>query len=220
MLKYYDVEQNTDIWMGMRAGKMTSSKLGTVMANSIEDKKFNPKKAFGEPAKKYAVKIALEQIKGEAINDSYSNDHMARGHEQEPAARALYESETFTDVLNGGFFGSDTIGCSPDGLVSPKGLIEIKSIILTTHFANIKRGGFDPAYKWQCIGNLKYTGGNWIDFVGYCEEFPVGKQLYIYRGRKEDFTEQFDMIDERVEEFMKLIEKSKEVIMNSSYFNQ
>ena len=38
----------------MRAGRLTSSKLGTVMANLG--------KAFGEPAKKYAVDIAIEQI--------------------------------------------------------------------------------------------------------------------------------------------------------------
>ena len=46
MLNFYDIEQNSDDWFALRAGKITASKLGVVMANQG--------KAFGEPAKKYA----------------------------------------------------------------------------------------------------------------------------------------------------------------------
>ena len=212
MLDYIDVEQNTDDWMALRAGKLTSSKLGTVMA------KFG--KAFGDPAKKYAKQVAVEQIKGAPIGSSFSNDHMARGHEQEPIARSLYESETFSTVENGGFFCSDEIGCSPDGLIQKDGLVEIKSVIVNIHYDNVKRQDFDPAYKWQCIGNLKFTGRDWIDFISYCADYPEGKQLFVHRGRKEEFTEQFEMIDRRIDEFMSLVRAMKEQILNSSYFNQ
>jgi hypothetical protein len=211
MLKYHDIEQNTDLWLEMRAGKLTSSKLGVVMANYG--------KAFGEPAKKYAVSIAVEQITGKPIESEYSNDHMQRGHEQEPIARELYEMETFSTVNNGGFFCNDSIGCSPDGLVD-SGLIEIKSVIASTHFKTIKKQGIDSAYKWQCIGNLMFTGLDWIDYVSYCSTFPEGKQLFVYRGRKEDYQEEFVQINERVEQFLELVFKTKETIINSEYFNQ
>jgi len=79
MFEFHDVDQNTDEWFAMRAGLLTSSKLGTVMANYG--------KAFGDPAKKYAVNIAIEQITGQPIPSTFSNDHMERGHEQEPVAR-------------------------------------------------------------------------------------------------------------------------------------
>jgi hypothetical protein len=148
VFEFIDVEQNTDEWFAMRAGKLTSSKLGTIMANYG--------KPFGEPAKKYAVNIAIEQITGKPISSDYSNSHMARGHEQEPIARMMYESETFCDVLNGGFYSSEFIGCSPDGRVGSNGAIEIKSVISNIHFASIKRQNVDPAYKWQCIGNVKF----------------------------------------------------------------
>ena len=137
MLKFYDVEQNSDIWYALRAGKLTSSNLGKVMAN------FG--KAFGEPAKKLAVQIAIEQITGQPISNDYSNAHMERGHEQEPIARMLYEEETFSTVSNGGFYGSDTLSCSPDGLVFDCGVIEIKSVIESVHYANVKRQNVDPA---------------------------------------------------------------------------
>ena len=209
MFKFIDVEQNTDEWFGLRAMKLTSSKLGTIMANYG--------KAFGDPAKKYAINIAIEQITGRPIASTFTNAHMERGHEQEPAARMLYEDETFCDVTNGGFFDSEFIGCSPDGLVYEDGAIEIKSVIAPVHYANLKRQDIDPAYKWQCIGNLKFTGRDWLDFVSYCEEFPVEKRLFIKRLYATDFVEQFEMIDQRIVEFKVLVESSKKLILESNY---
>ena len=211
MFEFYDVEQNTDEWFQMRAGRLTSSKLGTIMANYG--------KAFGEPAKKYAVNIAIEQITGKAIPSSYSNEHMERGHEQEPIARMLYEEEMFCNVSNGGFFGSEFIGCSPDGLISDSGVIEIKSVIAPVHYANIKRQSVDPAYKWQCIGNVKFTGRDWIDFVSYCSEFPEDKQLYTYRLNAADLSEEFKMLSIRIDEFQSLVAETKNLILNSNYIN-
>lgn len=210
--KFYDVEQNTDEWLQLRAGKLTSSNLGKVMANYG--------KAFGEPAKKLAASIAVQQITGEPESGGYSNEHMQRGHEQEPLARMLYENETFCDVENGGFFDSDFIGCSPDGMVSDDGVIEIKSVLSNVHFANIKRGGLDPAYKWQCIGNLKFTGRDWLDFISYCQSFPLGKRLYVHRIKKEDLSEEFKMIDDRISQFEKLVDEINRTINETNYINQ
>lgn len=210
MFKFYDISQNTDEWLSMRAGKLTSSNLGKVMANYG--------KAFGEPAKKLAVTIAIEQITGNPISSNYTNEHMERGHEQEPIARMLYEDQTFSNVTNGGFFGSDNIGCSPDGLAG-SGVIEIKSVIESVHFANVKRQGVDPAYKWQCIGNLKFTGSDWIDFISYCEGYPQGKNLFIHRLNHKDLKKEFEMIDFRIDEFMKLVSDSKKLILESDYNN-
>lgn len=204
---FHDVEQNTDEWYHLRGGKFTSSNAGKVMANLG--------KAFGEPAKKYAVNIAIEQITGKPISSDYTNAHMDRGHEQEPVARALYEDRIFGDVDNGGFFGSDFIGCSPDGLVYSYGVIEIKSVIASVHFNNIKRGTVDPAYKWQCICNLLFTGRDWIDFVSYCSEFPLDNQLYIYRMNKEDYQEEFKQVNDRLDEFKELVDLTRLTIINS-----
>ncbi len=209
MFKFIDIAQNTEEWFALRGGRLTSSKLGVVMASYG--------KAFGEPAKKYAVNIAIEQITDNAIPSDYSNAHMQRGHEQEPIARMLYEDDNFCDVAEGGFFMSDFVGCSPDGLVDSDGVIEIKSVIASTQYATVKRQSLDPAYKWQCIGNLKFTGRNWLDFVSYCSEFPEDKQLFVHRLNKDDYQKEFEMIDLRIKEFKKLVEKSKEIILNNQY---
>jgi len=211
MFEFHDIDQNTDEWLQMRAGKLSSSKLGCVMANYG--------KAFGEPAKKYAVNIAIEQITGKPIPSDYTNEHMQRGHAEEPLARMLYEEETFCTVTNGGFYSSAFIGCSPDGMVSEDGLVEIKSVIASVQYANVKRQKLDPAYKWQCIGNLKFTTREWLDFISYCSSFPEGKQLYTYRITPATLTEEFKMIDIRIDEFKKLVDETRETILKSSYFN-
>ena len=206
---FHDIPQNEDEWFSMRAGLLTSSKLGTIMANYG--------KAFGEPAKKYAVNIAIEQITGKPIPSTFSNAHMERGHEQEPIARMMYEDQTFFEVTNGGFFGSSFVGCSPDGLVDDCGAIEIKSVIAPVHFSTVKRQSLDPAYRWQCVGNLKFTGRKWLDFVSYCSEFPSGKQLFTHRIYPGNLEDEFKMIDIRIAEFKKLVDDVRGKILDSSY---
>ncbi len=212
MFKFHDISQNSDEWFQMRSGKLTSSKLSVIMANYG--------KAFGEPAKKYAKEIAVEQITGKSIPSAYSNDHMARGHEEEPIARMAYEDETFCEVANGGFFESEFVGCSPDGRVSSDGVVEIKSAIPSIHFDRVNKGTFDSQYKWQLLGNMKFPQKDWIDFISYCSSFPEGKRLYICRLLAKDYQKEFDMIDERIIEFKELVNSSKEIILNSSYFTQ
>ncbi len=207
MFEFIDVEQNSNEWFELRAGKLTSSKLGIVMANYG--------KALGEPAKKYAVNIAIEQITGEPIASTFTNAHMERGHEQEPIARDLYENNTFSDVTNGGFFDCGFVGCSPDGMVYDDGVIEIKSVIASVQFANIKRGKVDPAYYWQCVGNLKFTGRKWLDFISYSSEFPVDKQLFVHRIYAADLQDEFNKIDIRIDEFKAIVSQCKEIILNN-----
>jgi len=212
VFEFHDVAQNSDEWFQLRSGLLTSSNLGKVMANYG--------KAFGEPAKKYAVQIAIEQITGNPIGSNYSNEHMERGHQQEPIARMMYEEQTFCDVTNGGFFGSDFVGCSPDGLVDKDGAIEIKCVIGSVHYATLKRQSFDPAYKWQCIGNLSFTGRKWLDFVSYCADFPENKRLYVFRLNASEFKEEFKIIDSRISEFEALVAGIKQDILNKRYINQ
>lgn len=209
MFKFHDIAQNDDAWYLLRSGKITGSAIGKAMANYG--------KAFGEPAKKYAVEIALQQITGKATGGGYSNEHMERGHEEEPLARMAYEAEYFCEVTNGGFFESGDLGCSCDGLVSTDGVIEIKSAIPSIHYSRIARQSFDPAYKWQLVSNLKFTGRDWIDFVSYCSDFPEDKRLYVHRSYKADFVDEFKMVDARIDEFRTLIYKTKKTMLESNY---
>jgi hypothetical protein len=197
---FHDVEQNTDEWLGLRVGKATASNFSCFMANDG--------KAFGEPAKKYALQIALEIDTGRKAEYSFSNEHTERGHEQEPVARMLYEQEYFTDVLNGGFFDCGDYGDSPDGLVNEDGVVEIKSVIAPTHYATLRRGSFDPAYRWQLVGHLDCTGRDWVDFISYCADFREDRQLIVHRLHREDCLEEIERLNERRTEFLALVRET------------
>jgi hypothetical protein len=206
---FHDVEQNSEAWMQLRIGKATGSNFGCFMANDG--------KAFGDPAKKYALQLALERINGKKAEFSFSNDHMERGHEQEPVAKMLYEESRFVNVSNGGFFDCGEYGDSPDGIVlgaRERGAIEIKSVIAATHYATLIRGSCDPSYKWQLVGHIDCAKVDWVDFVSYCSDFPEEKQLIVYRTYRDEVAEELARLKERREEFIELVKTTLERIKN------
>jgi hypothetical protein len=202
---WHNVEQDIDgEWGELRKGKVTGSAISKIMSY--------PGKPFGEPAKKLAVNIAVFNCTGGTDTENYTNEHMKRGIAQEPLARALYEEQYFYDVTNGGFYDNRITGCSPDGLVGDNGLIEIKSVIATTHFATIKRDDIDPAYKWQCVFNLHQSRREWIDFVSYCAIYPDSKKLFVKRKSIEDFKDYFELMEDRLSDFFHLVDDYMERI--------
>jgi hypothetical protein len=199
-MKFHNVAQNTEAWNALRCGKVTASKFGCFMANEG--------RAFGEPATRYALQVALEILNGEKSDSCFSNEHTERGHEQEPIARMLYEQEYFVDVLNGGFFDHETFGDSPDGLIGEDGVIEIKSVIAPTHYATLRRKSFDPSYRWQLIGHLDCTGREWVDFVSYCASFPEASRLIVHRLYRFDCEDEIERLRSRRERFMMLVDET------------
>lgn len=196
--QWHDVEQNTEVWQQLRTGKVTASNAGCYMANGDG--------AFGDPAKKYALQIALEIATGRKAEFSFSNDHTERGHEQEPIARMQYEDAEFVTVTNGGFFDCGDHGDSPDGLLGTDGVLEIKCVTAAVHYATLKRGSFDPAYRWQLVSHLDCTGRDWVDFVSFCSEFPEASQLIVYRSTRDDFKEELLRLAERRAKFLELVQ--------------
>ena len=84
-------------------------------------------------------------------------------------------------------------------------LIEVKSVKPPAHDDNLTRGSFDPAYKWQIIGNLWASKRDWLDFVSYCSAAPEPYQLIVYRTEATQLQDEFAMIDERTDAFINLV---------------
>lgn len=194
--------------MALRLGKATASNFATFMANDG--------RAFGDPAKRYALQLALEIETNKKAEFSFSNDHMERGHEQEPVAVMLYEAENFVTVTNGGFFDCGAYGDSPDGLVGANGVIEVKSVIASTHYATLLRGSFDPSYRWQLVGHLDCTGRDWVDFISFCSEFPEDKQLIVHRLNRADCLTEIDRLRARRNDFLGLVQSTLETIRDDA----
>ena len=174
------LEQGTDEWKMARLGHVSASNLDAVMA----------KVKTGEAKTRldYKIRVATEQITN-AIQDSYSNQYMEWGIEQEPFARMAYEARTESFVEKTGFWKHPDIkwfGCSPDGLVGDDGLIEIKCPKSTTHVKYLLDNQLPDDYYWQVHGQMLVTGRKWVDFISFDPRMPEHKQLFIIRVNRDE----------------------------------
>jgi len=142
---WHDIPQNTPEWLQMRVGKIGGSSIGKIMACYG--------KAFGDPAHDLAVKVAIEQITGKSQESGYTNEHMERGHEQEPIARMMYEEHYFVDVTNGGFFENGDIGVSPDDTGGKRLAPYLLNHIIKNNLTGIER-------KYVRAGHIHRRGRN------------------------------------------------------------
>lgn len=74
-------------------------------------------------------------------------------------------------MANSDFFDWGYYGDNPNELVGNHGVIKIKSIIDTTHHANLICVTFARFYKWQIVGHQDCTNCDMCEFISYCVDF-------------------------------------------------
>jgi len=154
--KFHDIEQNTDEWLELRRGRFTAS--------TFKDLFLKPTTAGFEKA---IYKPVYERLTGESP-ESFSSSYMDRGHELEPFAVARYESDTFAETSNGGFWTlGDWIGDSPDRHVEDDGILEVKCPAFNTMINYLLSKKLPPIYRWQVVGHMMCSGRDWVDFMAY-----------------------------------------------------
>lgn len=164
---YKDVEQRSDEWRKLRAGRMTASNAATIATN-------------GKGLESYAYEILAEKYSNNS-EESFTSFDMKRGIELEEQARMTYELE-HEEVQQVGFVELDEFtGCSPDGLVGEDGGIEIKCPNDVNFFRLMVNGEseIDKKYLWQVQMSLLITGRKWWDLVFYNINFE--KSLLVFR---------------------------------------
>ncbi len=157
---YKDLIQGTDEWLKIRLGKLTASKAKIIAVNGkgLETLVFDK----------------VQEIVSKEIIPGYKNKAMEWGNEQEPKARIAYEFETGNPVTEVGFVELDEfVGCSPDGLVGDKGLVEIKSPTIRTFYEYMNTGKIDDGYMYQMQMQMYVTGREWCDYVVFNPYFKT-----------------------------------------------
>ena len=164
-IEIIDCEQGSPEWFQARLGIPTASKFSTVMASG---------RGGGESKTRldYMYDLAGEIITGNPT-ESYSNQFMERGKEQEDEARRLYSFERDEDLTRVGFVRNGGKGCSPDSLIGEKGALEVKSTMARLLIKIMMRGDYPPEHKAQCQGTLWVTEREWIDIAIYCPKMPL-----------------------------------------------
>jgi hypothetical protein len=196
MMQVFTCDQGTEEWFAARMGIPTASQFATVMA-----------KGEGKTRTTYLHKLAGEILTGEPM-ESFSNAHTDRGHEMEPAARALYAMMMDTDPELVGFVRTGRAGASPDALVGDRGLLEIKTKLPHLQIELLMSGKMPAAHRKQVQGQLWIAERDWCDFVSYWPGLP----LFVVREHRDEkmiaeisdavdrFNEDLDAVVARVQE--------------------
>lgn len=167
------MEQGTTEWFEARLGKVTASRIIDVIGKT--------KSGYSASRANYMAQLIVERITGK-VEESYSNAAMAWGTEHEPMARAEYEIQRGVMVNEVGFVPHPRIqnaGASPDGYVSQKGLIEIKSPNTSTHIETLLTRKIPEKYLCQMYWQMACTGREWCDFVSYDPRMPNHLKLCV-----------------------------------------
>ena len=170
-----EVQQRTDAWHQLRAGKVTASRVADIIAKT--------KTGYSTSRENYLAQLVCERMTGKPA-ESYSNSAMQWGTDQEPFARAAYEAAKDVLVDELGFATHPTIsmaGASPDGLVGLFGLVEIKCPNTATHIDTLLNQTVPTKYITQMQWQMACTQRQWCDFVSFDPRMDEGLQLFIKR---------------------------------------
>ncbi len=175
------IEQRTEEWRQQRCGKFTGSRFADVLARN---------KRTGEKLKAWhdlVWQIVVERMTGEPV-EGPQGFALEWGKDVEPFARQAYELETGLSVEESEFIQHpklEFVGCSPDGLVSTDGGLEMKcpksSIVHIQRFIE----GVPAEYIPQIQGCMWVTGRDWWDFVSFDPRMPDTHQLLIQRVHRD-----------------------------------
>lgn len=172
--------QGSGEWKALRLGKVTASRVADVVAKT----KTGPSASRSS----YAAQLIAERLTG-VVAESYTNAAMEHGTVTEPEARAAYEFYQGATVDQVPFVPHPAIqdaGCSPDGLVGPDGLVEIKCPNTATHLETLLGGSVPGKYVTQMQFQMACTGRQWCDFVSYDPRMPESMRLFVRRVERDE----------------------------------
>lgn len=192
------IEQGTPEWHQLRLGKVTASRVADILART--------KTGPSASRQNYLIELALQRTTG-IIAESYSNSAMEWGTQTEPQARVAYEVKSGNFVDQVAFVDHPSIpwfGCSPDGLVSDRGLVEIKCPNSATHWEYFKYKEPPKKYFIQMQAQLAVTGRDWCDFISFDPRMPERSQLLIVQVPRD--AEFILFMESEVKQFLSEVE--------------
>lgn len=184
-----DVEQQSEAWFKIRAGRPTASEFSRILTPTGKDSA-----AWHD----FATELVAETIRPDEIPSFTGNRHTDRGNELEPEAREHFAAIMGLEVRTTGFVTRDDgiVGCSPDGLIyhgdTPVAGLEIKCPTGKAHAIDFLGGELPAKHRPQVHGGMAVTGlPSWY-FLSYCPGFAP----LIVRQDRDGYTEKLaDALD-------------------------
>lgn len=202
------LEQRSEAWFAMRAGKVTASRIADLMAKT--------KTGYSTSRANYRAQLICERLTG-AVEPSYCNPAMQHGIDTEAEAREAYRRHMLCTVEEIAFVDHPSItmaGASPDGLIADDGMVEIKCPITATHIDTLLNAAVADKYVKQMQFQMACTGRAWCDFVSYDNRLPEPMRLFVQRVPRDD--EHIAEIEREVTSFLREIDETVERL-NAAY---
>jgi len=192
-MKIIECSQRSPEWYEVKRGIPSSSGFSDIITST------------GKPSKSamgYAQELAAERISG-FTELSYQSRAMEEGSRREEESRLVYAMKREVEVRQVGFCLSDCgrYGCSPDGLVSDDGLLELKNRTGKVAIQHLLENKLPTSAIQQVQGQLFVAERQWCDYVSYYPGLPM---LIVRVERDEVFLKALekeliifcDMLDE------------------------
>lgn len=199
-----ELVQGSDEWRAARAGSLGASQIHEALAKT--------RSGWGASRDAIRARLVAERLTG-APQDSFTNDAMRWGTEQEPAAREAYSFIQGVTVSEVGLRKHPTLSgshASPDGLVGDDGLVEIKAPNTHTHIATLLGTPIADKYVKQMQWQMRVYDRRWCDFVSYDPRMPFEMQLHIARVERDDAM--IAEMETAVGEFLGEVERDVEAL--------
>lgn len=181
----HQVEQRSEQWRQLRAGRLTGSEAGALLAER--------KRGTGELAVRRDLRrrLVVERLTGFAEESApIKSRAMQHGVDTERAAFRAYEAKTGQLVTTAGFLAHNELaaGVSLDGYVGDfAGVVELKCPTSLVHLDYLEAGMLPDDYRGQVIHALWMTGAAWCSFVSFDDRLPAPLQLFIKTVHRSDF---------------------------------
>jgi putative phage-type endonuclease len=203
LFEVVNVEQGSEEWFQVRAGRVTGGEAAAVMAGKDTATR-----------KDYRLKLAVERMTGKPEIDDYSNRYMRHGQETEPMARLAVEMRMKVLVRETGFLRHTSllIGASLDGDIDDFAkTIEIKCPKPTTHVDYLQAGRLPAVYRWQVVHGLLVSGAQSCIFASYCPGLPDGLQLFCIEVHAKDLP--LEEYETALKAFLKEVDDTHEQLL-------
>jgi len=197
-------------WLAARAGKLTASR----MADAIAVKK------DGSPtvARSNLLRDLLaERMTGSSVRH-YVNPAMEWGLATEDDAKAAWEATTGDFIAEAGFYDHpriDGFGATPDGLLRPDGLIEIKCPTTPKMVDWMMAGVVPEEHKPQMLAQMACTGRRWCEFVAFDPRIRnESSRLFVRRYTPK--VEEIAAIEAAAERFLADLDAAWEILTTAA----
>ena len=179
-MKIHNIEQNTEDWYQIRLGKITASRCADLL---MDEKNKGYQGLIRDIAEERITKAPVE-------GKWQGNAETERGHMLEPFARYDFEMETFHDVELVGFVEKNNwVGCSPDGFVGAKGMVQFKCPIFKTQEKYLDTQKIPGNYAKQMQYEMYVCERDWNIFYSY---HPHLKAVMIKLERDEEVIKEIE----------------------------